>query len=246
MKLLENKTAVITGGSKGIGFATAQLFIDQGAKVIIMSRSIKSLQIAKNSIIGDLICIQGDVTNLADLEMLFQESQKYCNGIDIIFANAGMAKTTTIEQLSEQDFDQMINVNYKGVFFTITKGLSYLNDGASIILNASVAGGIGFTNNSLYSSTKAAVIQLARSFAADLAYRKIRVNAISPGYIKTSIWDPLVNSSVLQIFEEKIPLEHRFGSTDEVAQTVLFLASQASSYITGQNIIVDGGLSAIF
>lgn len=247
MTSLKNKVAVITGGSTGIGLATAKLFSNQGAKVIITGRNHEALESAKAST-PDIMIFQGDVGKLADLDKLFKEVHNHYDKIDILFANAGAANRVSVDDVNEKDFDWMTNVNYKGAYFTVNKAAPYLNKGASVILNASIAGVIGLTNHSIYSSNKAAVIQLAKNFAADLVGRRIRVNAISPGYIKTPIWDQWLNENpdLYQSLSSEVPLEGRFGSAEEIANVALFLASDASSYITAQNLIVDGGLSDIF
>jgi NAD(P)-dependent dehydrogenase (short-subunit alcohol dehydrogenase family) len=246
MQQLEGKVALIIGGSKGMGFAVAQLFAENGASVIITGRCQKTLDIAKEQLPGCVHCMTGDITKLADIDNLFNEIGRKYNGLDILFSNAGLSQRILIDNVTEEDFDKMVSVNYKGTFFVVQRSLPYLKKGASIILNASIAGMIAFDHHSVYSSSKAAVIHLAKVFAADLASRKIRVNSISPGYIRTSAWDPWLNSGMLQSFAEEVPLGGKLGSAEEVAQTVLFLATDASSYITGQNFVIDGGISTIF
>lgn len=247
MEQLEGKIALITGGSKGIGLATAQLLAANGAKIVITGRNQKSLEEAKRRISADTLCVQGDVSNLSDLDRLFAEVKQKYSGIDILFANAGaIAGKMQINDITEKAFDQIVSVNYKGTFFTLQKAVPYLNEGASLIINASVSGTATFYYSSLYSSTKAAVIHLAKTFAADLASKKIRVNSISPGYVKTAPWQQGSHTSIFQELCSEVPLENRFGYTEEIAKAVLFLASSASSYITAQNIIIDGGLTAFY
>lgn len=246
MKQLMGKVALITGGSKGIGLAAAQLLAEHGAKVIITGRDQKSLNIAKSSILGEVMCIQNDIADISQIDGLYDTIQKSFGKIDILFANAAHAKNIALDMITEEEFDSMVNVNYKGAFFTVQKALPYLNNNASIILNASIAGVIAFDRHSIYSSTKAAIIHMAKLFAADLAAKKIRVNSVSPGYVKTSAWDPWVNSPGFKSIENIIPFGERFGSAEEVANVVLFLASSGASYITGQNIVIDGGVSTLF
>ena len=181
MGKLTNKVAVITGGSKGIGLETAKLFAQEGAKVVITGRDRDSLEKAKVSIPFEVLAVQGDVANLSDIDRLYSETADKYGKIDILFVNAGIAERVFVGEVSEEVFDRISNVNYKGAYFTVQKSLPYLNDKASIVLNASIAALVGIDHHTVYSSTKAAVIQLAKTFSADLVSRGIRVNAISPG-----------------------------------------------------------------
>lgn len=247
MEQLKNKVAVITGGSKGIGLATAQMFANEGAKVVITGRDVSSLNKAKENISGEILAIPCDTKNISEIEQSFRKINKHYGKIDVLFVNAGISQQAGLNEVTEEIFDRMDNINYKGAYFTVQKSVPYLNDGASIILNASVAALIGVENHSVYASTKAAVVQLARSFATELAARNIRVNAISPGYIKTPIWGDFIDdkSDSYKLLCDRVPLGRRFGSAEEIASVVLFLASDAASYITAQNIVIDGGLSAV-
>lgn len=244
MQQFNNKVVVVTGGSKGIGLATARAFANQGAKVVITGRTRSELAIAKEVISADVLCIQGDIANLKDLDHLFSKVNQTWGNIDVLFANAGVAERAWIGDVTEEIFDRIVNINYKGTYFTVQKAVPYLNQGASVILNASIAALLAMDHHSIYSSTKAAVIQLAKTFAADLISRSIRVNCISPGYIKTPIWDQWLkdNPEKYRALCDDVPFEHRFGNAEEIANVVLFLASNASSYMTAQNLVVDGGL----
>lgn len=246
MKDLAEKVVLITGGSRGIGLTTAQMFSEHGAKVIITGKTQKNLDIAKSLISGEVLSIQTDVSKLGDLDNLYAEISKTYSKIDILFVNAGITVRAPISNITEETFDKIINTNYKGAFFTVQKALPFLKEGSSIIMNASIAGLVAFDHHSLYSSSKAAVIHLAKTFAADLANKGIRVNSVSPGYIKTQVWDQLINTALFQSIVDEVPFENRLGLTEEIASTVLFLSSDASSYITGQNITVDGGLTTLF
>ena len=250
MKKLEGKVAVITGGSSGIGLATAQRFVDEGAFVFITGRRQSELdaavkQIGKNNVTG----VQGDVSNLADLDRLYATVKEQKGRIDILFANAGVGEFAPLGEISETHFDKTFGINVKGLLFTVQKALPLFQDGGSIILNASIASSKGFETSTVYSATKAAIRSFARTWTVDLKHRKIRVNAISPGPIDTPIF-----SSVIQNEEEieqikaslvaSVPMG-RMGSPDEVAKAVSFLASDDSSYVTGIELFVDGGMAQI-
>jgi NAD(P)-dependent dehydrogenase (short-subunit alcohol dehydrogenase family) len=197
----------------------------------------------------DSLVVQTDVSKLAELESLFEAIDKRFGKVDIVFANAGVAIPCPLEQMSEERFDAMFDINVKGTFFTVQKSLPYLRSGAKIILNASVAQYTGVPGFSAYGASKAAVRALARNFAGELAGRGIRVNVVSPGPITTPIWGRVEGANGLDLETERrlvsrVPLA-RMGQPEEVAQTVLFLASDASSYITGCEIMVDGGVVAL-
>jgi NAD(P)-dependent dehydrogenase (short-subunit alcohol dehydrogenase family) len=252
MKKLEGKVAVITGGSSGIGLATAQRFVSDGAYVFITGRRQSELdaavkQIGKNNVTG----VQGDVSNLADLDRLYATVKDQKGRIDILFANAGVAEFIPLGEISETHFDKTFGINVKGLLFTVQKALPLFQDGSggSIILNASIAASKGFETSTVYSATKAAVRSFARTWTVDLKHRKIRVNAISPGYIDTPIFNSAVQSEE-QIEQIKTSLVAsvpmgRMGSSDEIAKIVSFLASDDSSYVTGIELFVDGGMAQI-
>ena len=249
MNTLAGKIAVITGGSSGIGLATAKLFMEAGAKVAISGRNQQALDEAVRQLGNTALAIQSDVSDLRDLDTLFDTVGKKLGRIDVLFANAGIAKFAPATDVTEQFYDEIFDINVKGVFFTIQKAIPLLNDNASIILNTSVVNQAGLPNTSVYAASKAAVRAFARGIAAELASRGIRVNVVSPGPISTPIYGKLglpkeaVNAFAANILSQ-VPLK-RFGQPEEVAQTALFLASSASSYVTGVELSVDGGLGQV-
>ena len=255
MKKLEGKVAVITGGSSGIGLATAQRFVSEGAYVFITGRRQSELdaaikQIGKNN--NNVTGVQGDVSNLADLDRLYATAKEQKGRIDILFANAGVGELAPLGEITEAHFDKTFSINVKGVLFTVQKALPLFQDdggGGSIILNASIASSKGIEALSVYSATKAAVRSFARSWTVELKHRKIRVNAISPGPIDTPGVSGLVQGEEqIEQFKTSIvsavPMG-RMGSPDEVAKAASFLASDDSSYITGIELFVDGGMAQI-
>lgn len=246
---LSNKIAVVTGGNSGIGLATAKKFAAEGAKVIITGRDQKTLDAAVKEIGAGAVAVQGDVSKLADLDKLFAEVKSKFGRIDVLFANAGVALLTPLGHTDEALYDQISNINIKGVFFTVQKSLPLLSDGASIILTASIVAQKGMENFSVYSASKAAVRSFARSWANDLKARKIRVNAISPGPIQTPIFGRMgLSAEQLGGFAESIvtqvPLA-RFGAPEEIADAAVFLASNDSAYVSGIDLCVDGGMAQI-
>lgn len=247
MKRLQDKVAVITGGNSGIGKGIAKHFHAQGAKVVIFGRNERTLNEAKQEMGDDVLAIQGDITSTEDLKNLYEKTQAHYGKIDILVANSGVAERLPIEAVEEDSFDYMVNINYRGVFFTVKYALPYLNDNASIILMSSCAASITLKHHSVYASTKAAVTKLAKNFAYDLADRLIRVNSLSPGYIETPIFDTRLatDPNYLKRRESSIPLK-RIGNPQDIANAALFLASSESSYITGIDLLVDGGYTASF
>lgn len=249
MKLLEGKIAVITGGSSGIGLATAKIFQEAGARVAITGRTQKTLDDAVKELGNGALVLRSDVSKLADLDRLFAAVAKQFGRIDVLFANAGIAKFAPVGDTSESVYDEIFDINVKGVYFTIQKAIPFLNDGASIILNTSVASQSGLANASAYAASKAAVRSFARTLTTELAPRNIRVNVISPGPITTPIFDKLglpkeaVEAFAAEVLPQ-IPLK-RFGKPEEIGQTALFFASNASSYITGVELNVDGGMGQV-
>lgn len=246
---LEGKVAIITGGNSGIGLATAKLYAQEGAKVVITGRNQDALDSAVSEIGESAYAIKGDVSKLSDLDSLYKEVAERYGKIDILFANAGIAQMAPFNQVTEDFYDNHFDINVKGLFFTVQKALPIMNDGGSIILNASVVSTKGFGNFSVYSATKAAVRSFARCWATDLAEQQIRVNAISPGPIETPIYGKLglPEEQVQELgaaFALQVPLK-RFGQASEIASTALFLASDDSSYVNGIELPVDGGLAQI-
>ena len=249
MKSLEGKVAVITGGSSGIGLATAKLFQQAGARVAISGRNQQALDAAAKELGNGIVTVRADAGKVPDTEALFAAVTGKLGRIDVLFANAGVAKFAPVGDVSEAFYDEIFDINVKGVFFTLQKAIPFLNDKASIILNTSVVNQTGLPNTSVYAASKAAVRSLARTLAAELAGRGIRVNVVSPGPIETPIFGKMgLPKEALDAFAtniiSQIPLK-RFGQPEEVAQTALFLASDASSYITGVEVNVDGGLGQV-
>ena len=249
MGRLEGKVAVVTGGNSGIGLATAKRFQEEGARVAISGRSKQTLDDAVKTIGNGVLAIQADVSDLAELDKLYAEVSKKLGKIDVLFVNAGIAKFAPISETSENTYDEQFDTNIKGAYFTLQKALPLLNDGASVIFNTSVASIKGNATTSAYSATKAALRSLARTAAAELVERRIRVNAVAPGPIVTPIFgrtglpQEAVDAFAKQIVET-VPMK-RFGQPEEVAATVAFLASNDASYITGVEINVDGGVGQI-
>ena len=245
---LEGKVALITGGSTGIGFATAKLFVEEGAFVFITGRRQNELDEAVKLIGKNIIGVRGDVAKNEELDHLYDVIRAEKGKLDIVFANAGIGKITVLGNVTEEDYYSVFDVNVKGVFFTVQKALPLIVDGGSIILNASIASTKGVDNFSVYSASKAAVRSFARSWTNDLKARKIRVNVISPGPIDTPIFDSIVGSEkrdeILSTFTKLVPLG-RAGTPIEIAKPVLFLASDDASYITGIELYADGGVVAV-
>lgn len=247
---LAGKIAVITGGSSGIGLATAKRFVDEGAYVFITGRRKSELDEAVNQIGREVTGIQSDVSKPADVDKLYAAVKEQKGKLDIVFANAGIGEFAPLGQITEDHFDKQFNVNVKGLLFTVQKALPLMNSGGSIVLNASIVSITGSPALSVYSATKAAVRSFARTWCVDLKERKIRVNAISPGIVPTPGYNTSLGMTQEQVDQYvqnsigNIPLG-RPGTADEIAKGVSFLASDDSSYVNGIELFIDGGLAQI-
>lgn len=246
---LEGKIALVTGGSSGIGLATAQLFVKEGAYVYITGRRQAELDKAVKTIGSQVKAIRADVSKLPDLDRLFAQIKQEKGRLDVVFANAGQASFVPLGSISEELYEQTFGTNVKGVLFTVQKALPLIPDGGSIILNGSVVSLKGFPASSVYSATKAAVRSFARTWTTDLKDRKIRVNTISPGPIETPIFDTFTKSeeeqkAVKAQFASGVPLG-RMGQPDEIGKAALFLASDDASYVAGAELFVDGGTGQV-
>jgi NAD(P)-dependent dehydrogenase (short-subunit alcohol dehydrogenase family) len=249
MGKLEGKIAVVTGGSTGIGLATAKLFAAEGAKVVVTGRRAAELDAATAAIGADAFAVQGDVAKLDDLDRLYAAVKERFGRIDILFANAGLARLAPIEAVDEAHFDLLFDVNVKGLLFTVQKALPLFSQGGAIVLNSSVVNTKGTPAFGVYAATKAAVRSFARTWTAELKDRGIRVNTISPGPIETPIFDtlglpPEQAAEFGANVSRSVPLG-RFGRPEEIAAAVLFLASDAASYIAGVDLYADGGMVAV-
>ncbi len=246
---LEGKVALVTGGNSGIGLATAKRFVSEGATVFITGRRQPELDAAAKEIGGNVTTVQGDVSKLADLDRLYEVIKKKSGRLDILFANAGGGEFAPLGQITEAQFDKTFGINVKGLLFTVQKALPLMPDGASIILNASIVSIKGMPAFSVYSATKAAVRSFARSWTMDLKERRIRVNVVSPGPIDTPGVDGLAKTEEERKqfkagMAAQVPLG-RMGQPDEIAKAVSFLASDDSSFITGIELFVDGGMAQV-
>jgi NAD(P)-dependent dehydrogenase (short-subunit alcohol dehydrogenase family) len=243
MGKLQGKVAVITGGTEGIGLATAQLFVNEGAYVFITGRRQKELDEAVTAIGSNVTGVQGDVAKLSDLDRLYQTVSKVKGRIDIIFANAGIGEFVPFPQVSEEHFDKLFNINVKGALFTVQKGLPLLNDGGSIILTGSVASVKGTHAFGVYAASKAAIRSFVRTWTTDLKDRHIRSNVVSPGPINTALTNRQ-SADVIARIVSTVPMG-RMGEPVEVAKAVLYLASDDSSFVSGVELFVDGGRAQI-
>src|SRR5437868_11121861 len=249
MAKLDGKIALITGGTSGIGLATAKQFVSEGAYVYITGRRAPELSAAVKEIDRNVTGVQGDTSNLADLDRLFAQVEREKGRLDVVFANAGIAQYAPLGKITEEHYDSIFDVNVKGLLFTVQKALPLMPDGGSIILNASIVASKGLPANSVYSATKAAVRSFARTWTTDLKDRRIRVNAVSPGVTDTPGLGNLLASSETgqqraKMIAATVPLG-RLGRADEIAKAVAFLASDDSSYVTGIELFVDGGIAQV-
>jgi len=243
MGKLNGKVAVITAATSGMALATAKLFVEEGAYVFITGRRQDKLDEAVKAIGRNVTGIQGDASNLADLDRLYDVVEKEKGKIDILFASAGRGEFATVEQVTEQHFDETFDLNVRGTLFTVQKALKLFNNDGSIILNGSIAGVKGIPSFGVYAASKAALRSFARTWLNELKDRRIRVNVISPGPIDTPALDPL-GDEAKQGFKSLIP-RGEIGRPEEIATTALFLASSDSSFVNGVDLFVDGGIVAI-
>ncbi|BDA77184.1 dehydrogenase [Leptospira kobayashii] len=245
MAKLANKVSLVTGGNSGIGLATAKLFHQEGAKVIITARSKETFEKAEKEYGTQFDVIQTDVSKLEDLDRLYSHIKNKYGKLDLLFANAGIAQFQATSDATPEFFDSHYNTNVRGLYFTISKALPLLAKGSSVILNASVLSQKGFAGSSVYSSTKAAVRSFARSWTAEIPVDAVRFNVLSPGPIETPIYDKLgLSGEQVQGMAAGIPIK-RFGTSEEMAKIALFLASDDSSYIVGAEIFADGGMGQV-
>jgi NAD(P)-dependent dehydrogenase (short-subunit alcohol dehydrogenase family) len=247
MKRLEGKVVLVTGGNSGIGLATAKRLHEEGARVVVTGRDPRTLDAAKKVIGDGTLAVQSDVSKLDDIDRLYSGVAANVGKIDVLFANAGVGKFAPYTASSEALFDELFAINVKGVYFTLQKAIPHLNDGASIILNTSVVASSGVENMGIYAATKAAVRSFARTAAAELRSRNIRVNAVAPGPIATPIFGRSgMTEEQIEGFKagisSRVPLG-RIGRPEEIANAVAFLASEDASYITGIELNVDGGMA---
>jgi NAD(P)-dependent dehydrogenase (short-subunit alcohol dehydrogenase family) len=247
---LAGKIALVTGGSSGLGLATAKRFIDEGAKVVVTGRRQSELDLAVKDLGGDTLGIRGDISNLADLDHLYETIRERFGRLDILFANAGGGAFAPLGDITEEQFDKYFRINVKGTLFTVQKALPLMNDGGAIVLNASMVTVKGLPGFSVYAATKAALRSFARTWAVDLKGKNIRVNVVSPGTVVTPAYKSELgmNDEEIQAFEAEAarntPLG-RSGTPDEIARAVVFLVSDDSSYMTGAELFVDGGAAQI-
>lgn len=250
MNKLKNKSAVITGGTTGIGFETARLFINEGARVAITGQDSKRLKSASEKLGGETLAIAADTGSIKEIDSLVDTVKQQFGMVDVLFINAGVLRMGPVLEVNEEDFDYQVNINFRGAFFTIQKILPIMNDGGAIVINSSNANQIGIPGLSVYSATKAALGSLTRTLAAELLEKKIRVNTVSPGPIETPIFgkagiSPDVAGEIKKEIVSNNPMK-RFGVPTEIAKAVLFLASDDSSYMTGEEIVIDGGAVSLY
>ncbi|MEM4986828.1 SDR family oxidoreductase [Collimonas sp. H4R21] len=249
MGKLDGKTVLITGGSSGIGLASAKLFLEQGARLAITGRDPDGLARVREELGGDVLTIRSDTANLTEIASLMQQVERRFTRLDVLFVNAAIATAAPMELVSETQFDDIMGINFKGAFFTIQKALPLFSGAASIIVTTSIANQLGSPNFSVYGASKAALRSLVQSLALELISRGIRINAISPGPIATPIFDrfglpPAVADGIKTEIAQKSPSK-RFGLPSEVAKVALFLASDDAAYVVGEEIVVDGGMSLL-
>ncbi len=249
MKKLENKVAIVTGATSGIGLHTAKLFLEEGAKVVLTGRSQEKLDALTAELSGDYLLVKAEAASIADSKALVKTTVDTFGKIDVLFLNAGIFRVETIDGLTEEVYDEVQNINVKGPLFTVKAAFDHLNEGASIIFNTSIVNVKGFAGMVAYGSSKAALRSITRTLAAEFGPKGIRVNAIAPGPIDTPIYGkhnvPQENIDAMASNFPSLVSLGRFGNSDEIATTALFLASSDSSYVTGAEIPVDGGFAQV-
>lgn len=245
-KRFENKVVAITGGSEGIGLATARRFAAEGAHVYVTGRRQEKLDVAVKEIANGAVGVRGDVNNLIDIDRLYERIQSDHGRVDVVFANAGISESALLGEVDEEHFDRVFSTNVKGLVFTVQKALPLMTAGSTVILAGSAAGSKGLPALSIYSATKASIRSLARTWTTDLKSRGIRVNVVSPGMILTPAMQTYIqnNAGAEDAMQQMIPFG-RLGQADEVAKAVLFLASSDSSFVAGDELFVDGGVMAV-
>lgn len=249
MSRLSGKIAVVTGGNSGIGLATAQEFVREGAKVVIFGRDQRTLASAQETLGNGTIAVQGDVTNAADLDRLFETVKKKHGRVDVLFVNAGVAEFRPVDVADETHYDKVFDINVKGAYFTVQKAVPLMGKGGSIVFTTSGANDVGMPGSSVYAATKAALRSFARTLSADLVDRGIRVNAVSPGPVATPIFGRMgLSQEQIEGFSAdmiaKIPLK-RVAQAVEIAKAVTYLVSDDSAYVVGAELVVDGGLTQL-
>lgn len=249
MARLAGKTALITGGTSGIGLATARLFQAEGARVAVTGRSAESLRQAREALGSEALVIASDAGSLAAIADLFAELKSAAGGLDVLILNAAIAKPLPLEAVTEANFDETVAINFKGVFFTLQQALPLLRPGASVVVTTSITNRLGSPNFSVYAACKAALRSLVGSLALELIPRGIRINAVSPGPIATPMFDrfglpPEAAAAIRGEIERKSPIR-RFGTPDEIARAILFLAGEDAAYMVGEEIVVDGGMNLL-
>lgn len=249
MGKLTNKTALITGGTTGIGYATAQAFLKEGAELAITGQNAERLEQAENALDGDVLALQTDQTDLTEIDQMVEQISDRFGSLDTVFLNAGITLPAPIEAVTEDQFDHICRTNLKGPFFTLQKLIPILSEGATVVVNASNLAGMGVPTTSAYAATKGALVSLTRVFAAELLPKGIRVNAVAPGPVETPSMSKLgMSDDQLQGLMEQltttIPMG-RIGQADEIAKAVLFLATEGASFMTGEIMTLDGGWSSL-
>lgn len=249
MANFEGTVVVVTGGTSGIGLATAEAFARAGARVVITGRNRERLDLAVARVGGEVLAIRSDASKLSDIDAMLEETKQRYGKIDTLFLNAGISRLAPIEDVTEALFDEIVDTNFKGVFFAIQKSLPYLNRPASIVLNSSMSGFIGQHSLSVYSAAKAALRSISKTLATELGPRGVRINVVSPGYIDTPIAATLgFSTEAIREFFEAVSARcpaRRGGEPEDVANAVLFLAAPESSYIIGAELVVDGGYTIV-